>query len=260
MLSTFTLDERRMLEENYRLTYSTSTSNLSTPLSQLMNDENLKMYLSAVKDRTKAANLGVAASLFVKRYSFAVLIALYSMSVLNKKINFSINNISIQTFDESDILWLPYIKFDCLDFCLSDKIDDRVTWRNKFLTEIFADHIEVIFNNFGRISKLSKRIMWENLYTYIVWMYRNVLTDENYVHQHHTIKEDFNWLTSVKDGSIFSEYNENPFLKFRGSKDINSILEGDPHKRITCCLSYLTESKGAFCNGCPIARKRNQKE
>ena len=199
----------------------------------------------------------VAASLFVKRYSFAVLIALYSMSVMNKRIDFSVDNLSIQTFDETDLIWLPFIKFDRLSFIAAPK-EDRVHWRNETLAKIFANHIEVLFDSLTKVTKISKRIMWENLYTYIVWMYTNLLANKAYEHQHAMILDDFNWMTAVGEGNLFGNYFESPFLNYRSTKDSLSILDGTPHKRTTCCLSYLTESKGSFCKNCPIERKRKQ--
>lgn len=257
MLSTSTPNEWTVLEEKYRLTFSTSTSNLSSKTSFLLNEEKLKLYLIAVKDVTKAANLGVASSLFAKRYSFSVLIALYSMSVLNKRIDFSTANVSVQTLDESNSLWLPFIKFEHLNLVPASNTD-RVSWRNELMTEIFANHIDLLFNCLNKVSRVSKRILWENLYTYIVWMYKDLLSDEKYKHQHSIIKDDFDWITALGKGSLFGKYNDNPFLKFRGSIDRFNLLECTPHKRITCCLSYLTESKGSFCKNCPIKRKRKQ--
>lgn len=257
MLSTFMPNEMTVLEEKFRLTYKSSTSNLSSQVSLLLNEEKLLFYLTEVKSKTKAANLSVAASLFVKRYSFAVLIALYSMSVMNKRIDFSTDNLSIQTFDESDRIWLPSIKFERLNFTDAPKAG-RANWRKELLTEIFANHIEVLLGYLTKVSKLSKRIMWENLYTYIVWMYTNLLADKDYEDQHSIILDDFNWITAVGKGNVFGDYIDNPFLNFRGTNDSIDILDGKPHKRITCCLSYLTESKGSFCKNCPIERKRKQ--
>ena len=46
-------------------------------------------------------NLKVTASIFVKRYAFLAVIYLYGMTAWNKKLNVSLNNISIQT-EEAD--------------------------------------------------------------------------------------------------------------------------------------------------------------
>ncbi|TSI07681.1 (2Fe-2S)-binding protein [Lysinibacillus sp. BW-2-10] len=257
MLNTFTPKEMAMLQDNYRFTTKVNISNLPAQVSHLLNEDQLYLYLSSVKEQTKAANLSVAASLFVKRYSFAVLIALYSMSVLSKRINFSINNVSIQTLKESDLLWLPSIHFR--DITLYPALqEDRNNWRNDIVNNIFANHIDILFNQLNTISKLPKRTMWENLYTYIVWMYKNLLQDRNHLDNHYLIKEDFNMITYGSEGYLFGTYEQNPFLEFRDSQDCSDILEGNSQKRKTCCLSYLTKSKGDFCKNCPISVKKSK--
>ncbi|RNC97638.1 IucA/IucC family C-terminal-domain containing protein [Lysinibacillus halotolerans] len=253
-MNTFSPDELKILEEKFRLTNITNTSPLSIQISHLLDEVQIHLYLTAIKEKTKAANLGVAASLFVKRYSFAILTALYSMSVLNKRIDFSFQNVSIQTLEESDPLWLPSIKFNNIK--LSPAPQDRENWRNEILTSIFANHLDVLFNLFNKTTKISKMIMWENLYLYIVWMYQNLLDDKQYSDRYDDMKEDFDWITAIGKGMLFGEYKENPFLKFRGPNDAFSILDGPAHNRKTCCLSYLTENKGRFCKTCPIRLKR----
>lgn len=254
-MNTFSPDELKILEEKFRLTNITNPSPLSIQISHLLDEAQIHLYLTAIKEKTKAANLGVAASLFVKRYSFAILTALYSMSVLNKRIDFSFHNVSIQTLKESDPLWLPSIKFNNIKLSPAPQ-QDRENWRNGILTEIFANHLDVLFNQLRQITKLSKIIMWENLYLYIVWMYKNLLNDQQYSARYPDMKEDFHWITAMGKGTLFGEYKENPFFKFRGPNDSFSILDGPAHNRKTCCLSYLTENKGRFCKTCPIKRKR----
>ncbi|MBD8025972.1 (2Fe-2S)-binding protein [Ureibacillus sp. Re31] len=254
-MNTFSPDELKILEEKFRFTSLTNSSPLSIQISDLLDEAQIHLYLTAIKEKTKAANLGVAASLFVKRYSFAILAALYSMSVLNKRINFSLQNVSIQTLDESDPLWLPSIKFNKINLSPAPQ-QDRENWRNEILTDIFANHIEVLFNQLHQTTKLSKIIMWENIYIYIVWMYKNLLDDHQYSARYLDMKEDFEWIAARGKGILFGSYKDNPFLKFKSTDDALSNLEGPAQDRKTCCLSYLTENKGHFCKTCPIKRKR----
>lgn len=255
-MNPFTPNELKVLEDKFRLTFQSSSSPLSVKTINLLKDNQTNFYLTAVKEKTKSANLGVAASLFVKRYSFAVLIALYSMTAFNKRIDFSIDNLSIETLDESDMLWLPSIKFNCINLSPAPQ-ENRESWRSEILKQIFGNHIEVLFKQLNNVSKLSKIIMWENLYIYIVWMYKNLLADQLYSKSHHIIKEDFDMITAYGEGILFGDYKENPFLMYRGTNNCQSILETD-HNRKTCCLSYLTENKGHFCKNCPIKRKKQR--
>lgn len=250
-MKSFTQDEFKILEEKYRLTIQTNPSTLSIQTKQLLHEDELKTFLTHVKERTKAANLAVAASLFVKRYSFAVLIALFSMSAFNKRIDYSFENISIQTLDDKDPLWLASIKLEQLNVTEIPQ-SDRAKWRNEVLSDIFNGNIEVLFNNLNKVSKLSKFIMWENVFVYIQWLYKNLLEDTNSSDLKQIIESDFNYITKECNGLLFGDYAKNPFLKF-------SVSPCSSSERKTCCLSYLTESKGAFCNTCPIrfSKKKN---
>ncbi|SOC16666.1 ferric iron reductase protein FhuF [Ureibacillus xyleni] len=256
MINTFAPHEINVLENNYRLTFEKNCSYLSIQAIDLVNDEQLKMFLTSIKEKTKSANLGVAASLFVKRYSFGVLIVLYTMSVLNKRINYLMDNVSIQTLDENDKLWLPRINFNEMNLSSAPR-GDRLNWVSEILKEIFSNHIDVLFNHLNKVTKLSKKIMWENLYTYIVWMYKNILQGTYCCNNTQNIKYDFEMIMMGK-GELFGDYEESPFIKFHSSMECSSILEGTQFRK-TCCLSYLTESKGLFCKNCPIKRKQKNK-
>ncbi len=247
----YSQDEFKILEEKYRLTLQMNPSTLSIQSRQLLHDDELKTFLTHIKERTKAANLAVASSLFVKRYCFVVLITLFSMSALNKRLDCSFENISIQTLDDKDSLWLPSIKLKRLNVTEIPHWD-RAKWRNELLSDIFRGHIEVLFNNLNKVSKLSKFIMWENMFVYIQWMYKNLLEDTNFRDRKQMIEDDFNYIIKECNGQLFGAYAENPFLKFNVKPCSNNI-------RKTCCLSYLTESKGSFCNTCPIRFKKMQK-
>lgn len=250
-MSTFTHKELEILQENYRLTMQTNPATLSIQTVDLLNEQQLYSYLTQVKEKTKTANLAVAASLFVKRYSFAVLIALYSMSVLNKRIDFSFENVSIETIDETNTLWIPSFKFYSLT--LGETVDSsRLKWRDEILRQVFGNHMDVLFSQLYKKCKLSKLIMWENLYIYIQWMYKNLLDDPQYSHHHATIADDLHYILKEGKAPLFGSYQQNPFLKCCHPKQRLEKYDGVNHRRKTCCLSYLVGSKRTYCSICPI--------
>lgn len=251
-MHSFTDKELAALKINYRLTTETSSSSIRA--ADLLDDELLSSYLVQVKEKINAANTAVAASLFTKRYSFAALIALYSMSALNKKISFSLENVSIETLDEADPLWLPAFKFHDL---AADQAEEpsRLQWREKIVKQVFAGHMNVLFTSLNKKSKLSKLIMWENLYTYICWMYRSLLDDDQWSSRHGTIEDDFHFIISEAAGSLFGPYHQNPLSRYSKQKQLTESGGTAAQKRQTCCLSYLAGAKGKQCSICPIACK-----
>lgn len=247
-MNSFTDEELAALEKNYRFTLRTNPSPLSIQAKKLLDDQQLAAYLLQVKKQTNAANLAVAASLLSKRYSFAVLIALYSMSAFNKRLDFSLDNVCIETLDEADTLWLPAFKFHNLSSSEADH-SSRSEWRKAVVEQVFRDHVDVLFPRLTRHSKLSKLIMWENLYTYICWMYRSLLENPQWSDRHGAIAEDFRYIVSEGKGELFGTFHKNPFVRYSPSPS----SEQTGQKRQTCCLSYLAGAKGTRCTICPIA-------
>ncbi|MEW9502520.1 iron reductase [Jeotgalibacillus marinus] len=256
-MNSFTHEELKVLEKKYRLTVKTKPSVLSIPTVDLLDEQQLYTFLVHLKEKIKSANVMVAASLFVKRYSFAILIALYSMSALNKRVDFSINNISVETLEESDVLWLPSFKLDNL--VIEEASDlNRLKWRDDILKQVFADHVDLLFTQINRTTKLSKKIMWENLYIYIRWMYQNLLDDSQFSGFHHTIANDFHYILKKATSSLFGSYDQNPFLIYNNSKQHIEQNNQTVLKRTTCCYSYLVGDKDNFCKICPIVRNHKR--
>ncbi|MFS1518850.1 hypothetical protein V1503_20660 [Bacillus sp. SCS-151] len=252
-MSSFTAEELKILQEEYRLSITTKPSLFSVYTEDLLDEQMLHNYLVYIKEKTKSANIMVASSLFVKRYSFAVLIALYAMSALSKKVDFSIKNVAIESEEERDTLWQPFFKLN--NVSIEDASDrNRIKWRNDILTQIFANHIDVLFSLINKKCKLSMAIMWENLYIYIKWMYEKLLSDSQYNHLHETITDDYIYLLQEGPSSLFGSHDHNPFSKFAKSKHNNQST----YKRTSCCFSYLVGDQRNFCKICPIVHDRKK--
>lgn len=247
----FSDEELTVLKDRYRLTTVSSPFPLSIRAIDLTNEAQLNHYLLKVREKVEAANLMVAASIFVKRYSFAVLSALYSMSVLNKHLNFSLENVSLETLDEEDALWLPSFKFHDLSIEAASNTD-RFTWCNKVLECIFSNHVDVLFTHIMKVCKLPKLIMWENLHVYINWMYEELLNDLSLSSIHDRIEEDLHYILKKAPGYLFGSYHKNPFLRYDQPKTYNEESNQEIRVRKTCCFAYLTGTKGKHCKTCPV--------
>ncbi|MDF2947165.1 MAG: hypothetical protein K0S51_1844 [Bacillales bacterium] len=232
----FKHDDIRLLEENYRLTFENNDCELTTEIISLLDKNNLILYFERLKDLTNTNSDKVVASLFVKRYSFSVLIALYSMSKLNSRLNFSINNISIVTSQNCDANWIPSFKFKNIEFANLEG-SKREFLREEVLNDIFKENVDVVFTHINKSVGLSKSVMWENLYVYIQWMYKNLIKTNDVSDE---VLDDWNYITKVAPGTLFGKYPENPLSKFLLSEN-----------RKTCCLAYLSNGKTKYCKKCP---------
>jgi ferric iron reductase protein FhuF len=157
------------------------------------------------------------------------------MSKLNRKVNFSVANISIITPDSFEGTWIPSFKFR--DFELTKAVNvNQELFKEEVLSEVFKDNVEVVFSHINNSIGLSKLLMWETLYVYINWMYKNLYETTN----NKKYLNDLKFITKDVSSDVFGNYIENPFSTFNSHE-----------KRKTCCLAYLSNSKNKFCENCP---------
>lgn len=234
------LDKLRKL----RLTTEKIHSPLSIEISEILKEQSIVNYLDILSAHIDASNVKVAASLFVKRYSFLTVIYLYAMTAWNEKLNISYENVSIET-DESDKLWLPNFHFHHLE---SETLRaDRDEWRSNCIESLFKEHVSPILNLLSQTTKVSKLILWENIAVYIYWLYETVLVEEP-IEIVNRSKEDFQFIMNKAPGHLFGDYDINPLNRYYREE------EGKEVKRSTCCYSHLTNSN-KYCKTCPHQRR-----
>ncbi|GGA38434.1 IucA/IucC family C-terminal-domain containing protein [Psychrobacillus lasiicapitis] len=231
------LDKLRKL----RLTTERIHSSLSVEISEILEEQSISNYLDILSTHIGASNTKVAASLFVKRYSFLTVIYLYAMTAWNEKLNVSYKNISLET-DDHDKLWLPNFHFHNLE---SETLHvDRNEWRSYCIEALFKEHISPILNLLSQTTKVSKLILWENIAVYIYWLYGTVLTEEEPIEIVNRSKEDFQFIMNKAPGHLFGDYDINPLNRYCHEG------QGIEVRRSTCCYSHLTNSK-KYCKTCP---------
>ncbi|WP_110113811.1 (2Fe-2S)-binding protein [Bacillus sp. CGMCC 1.16541] len=250
----FSHEELTLLEEKFRLIVKKVPSSLTMKTTELMSEQTLRSHLQFVQQQIEAPDFKVAASIFAKRYSFVVLVFLYSFSVLHKKININREHISLETTDMNDRLWLPSIYLDSYEV---EEVNEtnRVQKREELLQELFAQHIDKIWIEARKISKVSKLILWENASVYVMWMYEMLLNEPALESIKERIQADFSYLYEEENGSLFGAYHQNPLSRYNKPKQFVESLQVDVRVRKTCCFSYQTAAKNQYCTTCPIMCK-----
>lgn len=233
------LDKLREL----RLTTEKIESPLSIEISGILDEQSISNYLDILSAHIGASNTKVAASLFMKRYSFITVLYLYTMTAWNEKLNISYVNVSLES-DESDKLWLPNFHFHQLE--LETLQADRDDWRSNCIELLFKEHISTILNLLSQTTKVSKLILWENIAVYISWLYKTVLVDEP-IEIVNRSKEDFQFIMNRAPGHLFGDYDTNPLNRFYRE------VQGKEVRRSTCCYSHLTNCN-KYCKTCPHQR------
>ncbi|WP_052342593.1 IucA/IucC family C-terminal-domain containing protein [Bacillus sp. EB01] len=211
--------------------------------SSLLDHDALEAFIESIMPTLQTDSAKVAASVFMKRYAYIAVLSLYSISALNKKLNIQADNV----FFEAPIgtgSWLP--KF-FLEKAEAEKWDggDHNQWRKQAITELFAGHIFPLIDLLGKVTGVSKLILWENVAIYIMWLYESELAGQA------PPDDDFNFIFNETEGAVFGKYRRNPLTKFFTEKTYQEDLDEMVRVRKTCCFSYLTGDKDKRCKTCP---------
>ncbi|MEH7225811.1 IucA/IucC family C-terminal-domain containing protein [Bacillus sp. JJ1566] len=234
-------------------------SSLSSPVSELFEEEKMKLYLENVGDRISAPDKRVAASMFMKRYGFFAVLNLYAMTILNKRLNVSLSNISLETSDEEKIwYWNPKFYFSDLQTVTAPS-DSRDEWRDETIRAIFHDHIHEVLMTLTKHSGLSKKVLWENIAIYVYWLYESVLAKSKFDVKRNNIQKDFEYLVKKADGELFGQIPYNPLSRYFGVKVYRPEYDQNIRTRKTCCLYYKTTSTEDRCKTCPLNCKIGDK-
>jgi ferric iron reductase protein FhuF len=244
------ISEHEMKElQQFRLSTQRSDSQLSIRADRLLNKDVLVAYLEALQQKIAAPKVTTAASMFMKRYSFLVVMALYAMSIWDKRLNIHQENVWIETDDESE-KWLPTFRLDKWECSPADSV--RPMWRSETIRILFADHIYLLIEILSKTTKLSKLILWENVAIYVFWLYETLLEDEKFAGMREKLLEDFHFVVQEANGELFSRYRKNPLSRFWKEKTYSPIHQKQIRVRTTCCLYHQTTKDGSRCQTCPL--------
>lgn len=223
----------------------------SFPLSDLLEEESRMQALRQIKDLLGTANLSVASSMLVKRFSFAFLIPLALFSLYQKKIVSPTWNVALLTPSDSDSIWVPNIAMDLSEIQDVDSIQ-RSQERTKLFRWMFQQHFSQWIQGIRMSVKISENTLWENVYVYIQWMYQSMIGEVSSKEAKKQIEEDYLALVTDPDLPLTWE-GRNPFVAFYETTLCRP--KGEPITRQTCCLAYLTSRSHQHCKTCPASCK-----
>ncbi|MGG4264998.1 (2Fe-2S)-binding protein [Peribacillus simplex] len=186
--------------------------------------------------RSGAETSRIAISMWFRRYAFFVTAQFYMFSKHRLIWEGTLQDIGILD-DPEDEHWLP-------DFLL--KIN---RWRNVTEKES-SSALHSILNSFGAdairtfsgTTKISRLVLWENIWSYTVWMYSELLKQTDIKTR---VGRDIERL--LEDETWLNIETRSPFKRFIGEKSIPESM--NPYKRVTCCLYFRIEGqdKCAYC-------------
>ncbi|MGZ9816047.1 (2Fe-2S)-binding protein [Peribacillus simplex] len=187
--------------------------------------------------RTGAETSRIAISMWFRRYAFFVTAQFYMLSKHRLIWEGTLQDIGVLD-DPEDKHWLP-------NFLLKTNRWSNVTEEkspsalHSILSSFGADAIRF----FSGTAKLSKLVLWENIWSYTVWMYSELLKETDIKAR---VEKDIEIL--LADEVWLNIETHSPFKRFIGEKSVPASM--NPYKRVTCCLYYRIEGQGK-CAYCP---------
>ncbi|PLT33964.1 IucA/IucC family C-terminal-domain containing protein [Bacillus sp. V5-8f] len=240
---------------DYRFVYNAESSSFSFRAADLLSKDQLNRILPAIQERLNAPDLKVTVSILTKRYGFYAVINLFAMSVFNKRINGTIENVSLH--DNGIPGFTPDIVYR--DISADSLGTERSKGRQEVCQQTFAEHIYPIIVMLSKETALPELILWENVAIYIFWLYETLL--EKAMDQEVTarLESDFFYLVHDAPGSIFGNLHENPLKRYYTEKVLLPEREKMIRIRQTCCFSYKAGTK-KMCGGCPRSSLKKERK
>ncbi|MFD1029943.1 hypothetical protein [Metaplanococcus flavidus] len=173
-----------------------------------------------------APNEAVATSIFMRRFGFFVTAQLY-LVVHGKMWDGTLDEVYLENTDGT-------ISFTIHERFIRDRQDGdlEAVLKNYALPAVEA------FRQAGHVSKI---ILWENLWGYIIWMYGMQASEQAQKDTESLLVDEF-WQPEMRK-SYFLQ-----FLKGRSFEEAKA-----DYKRVTCCL-YKELPETDKCPYCPLAK------
>ncbi len=234
------------LVENFRIEADQNSNMFS--LSKLRDEQFLCEVLEEAKVDFDTDNLFIAASQFIKRIGFLIVVpTLYNLTKHNQWLSANWSNQYIVPRVKNN-KWVPSLYLDDLAVTSIDETS-RQKLLPQYLEQLFGD-IATLIESVSSISRVPKPILWENIAVYIYWLYEVKLSEETDEKIMTRVHHDFHFLIYELEAKQFHESFQ-PLKRFHGIKRLVS-LDAEPVRiRRTCCFYYEVNESRNCCGNCP---------
>ncbi|MDF2607889.1 MAG: hypothetical protein K0S34_2085 [Bacillales bacterium] len=224
--------------------YQVSIINDSNKTPFISFSNNIDNLLSHTKHKLGTDNSRVAASMLIRRYSSLLTALLLMISKHRLAWNGKLENILMR----DDIIsnhetWSP-------TFAINSDTWSNIEESNVELSfhTLLSELGNSLFTPLESDAKISKLVLWENLWGYTLWMYSKLLSEPDLSYR---VERD---IAILLDNNVWCGIEkESPFKKFLGEY---SVLEAvTSYKRITCCYYYELRGQST----CPYCPKNSRK-
>ncbi|OLO39275.1 hypothetical protein BTR23_09520 [Alkalihalophilus pseudofirmus] len=191
-------------------------------------DEYFHELVKSIENSTWAPNPAVATSVFMRRYGLFIAALLY-LKAHNKMWEGPLNKIYLIHSDQT-------ISFQIEAKLIRDSHEEDAE-------RIIKRYGHNVVEAFAKKARISKLVLWENIWGYVLWMYSQTDTEQAKIDLH-TLLQDHVWQPELPT-SMFRRF----------SSGLTFGEAANNYQRVTCCL-YKELPNSAACPYCPINRKK----
>ncbi|MBO1909839.1 hypothetical protein [Sporosarcina sp. 6E9] len=198
----------------------------------VLSDSGSRLLFEIIHGITEAPTNAVAASIYLRRYGFFIAAQLHVMSEHNLIWTGELEGISLFTNNDTILFSIPSDGFRIVQNQGSDI---------RFILEKYGHPVVTYFSKHAKISKL---ILWENIWGYVLWMYSMLLKENSPSAQYDlaVLLADETWKPAMR---------RSPFKQFIKSQEALDAMAN--YKRTTCCL-YKELPNTEQCPYCPLVK------
>ncbi|WP_300003966.1 IucA/IucC family C-terminal-domain containing protein [uncultured Cedecea sp.] len=242
-----TLAERTYLQTCFRLRKRSEADARSLSARSLLDTDNCRQMLTTIMPLTGAPDLGIAASLFVKRLAFLVTgNVLYAMSVFDKGLVLSLEGCQLE-YAHDNGLWTSSLSADMKEG--NAPAVGREQWREEIVGALFKDFFVPLLDVLSRVGDIPMHILWENVAVRVYSLYQGRM-DGLDPQQEQRRRTDYDWLLKQADATVFG-LPWNPLKRF--NRPLKQTITGEQIRfRRTCCFYYKATTPVEYCHNCPL--------
>ncbi|MBO0602795.1 (2Fe-2S)-binding protein [Sporosarcina sp. E16_3] len=218
------------LDSNFRVRHILHTDQVAFYLKDLITPGTRQGTLIDMKEVLDAPNLAVTASIIGKRIGFLAAIFTYAYLQYGIKYKIDVNKIACLKSDVNEN-WVPDYYLGHADV-VEDEDEIDAEW---IATNVYGKLLAPIIDSLSTVKGLSRKVLLENCYVYMVWIFEKKQVDKTIFHKLLEIPAEYFGTGLCHPMRLFNDHSTN---------------------RTTCCLNYQLRNEVKHCKGCPLTNNK----
>lgn len=225
---------------------------------ELLEADKMTTLVAVYAPLIRAKELGAVATYFAGWFSGVALGLQYSMSMWNRSISLSLEQLTIQLCQGEHGSEFWFVLDDCIEQEAPCTDEERAEWRKQTYRQFYSQTVAPLFQSLADATGIGVGMIWGQMPTrfhYYLDVFTQAAQEPAAIKR---IADDFRCLSREVEPAVFGR-DKNPFdVKVRWIDDPR-VPDKKLRMKNACCLYYQTEG-GEYCYTCPRMNERERAE